>query len=96
MDNSIGTIHYFSNGSKAFSKERLEVFGDGKIMLIDNFKKLKTWGFKKNINISLIKQDKGQKKCIYNFLKAITNGIESPISTHELFEVQEWLIKLNK
>lgn len=96
MDGSIGTIHYFSNGSKSFSKERLEVFGDGKIILIDNFKKFKTWGFKKDCSISLIKQDKGQKNCISNFLKAIKNGNESPISTHELFEVQEWMIKLNK
>ena len=25
-DGSVGTIHYFANGSKAFPKERLEVF----------------------------------------------------------------------
>ena len=28
-DGSIGTIHYFANGSRAFAKERLEVFADG-------------------------------------------------------------------
>ena len=26
-DGSLGTIHYFANGNKAFPKERLEIFG---------------------------------------------------------------------
>ena len=36
-DGSIGTIHYFANGSKAFPKERLEIFSSGKILQLDNF-----------------------------------------------------------
>ncbi len=28
-DGSVGTVHYFANGSKAFPKERLEVFASG-------------------------------------------------------------------
>ena len=39
-DGSIGTVHYFANGSKAFSKERLEVFTAGKVLQLDNYRKL--------------------------------------------------------
>ena len=49
-DGSIGTIHYFANGSKALPKERLEIFSSGKILQLDNFRKLRgfNWpGFKK-------------------------------------------------
>ena len=43
-DGSIGTVHYFANGSKSFPKERLEVFADGKVLRLDNYRKLKAWG----------------------------------------------------
>ena len=39
-DGSIATVHYFANGSKAFPKERLEVFADGKVMRLDNYRSL--------------------------------------------------------
>ncbi len=39
-DGSIGTIHYFANGSKRFPKERLEVFAGGRILQLNNFRKL--------------------------------------------------------
>ena len=44
-DGSMGTIHYFANGNKSFPKERVEVFCDGSILKLDNFKKLKGYGW---------------------------------------------------
>ena len=37
---SLGVINYFSNGSKAYSKERIEVYSSGKTLVLDNFRKL--------------------------------------------------------
>jgi len=42
---SIGTVHYLANGSKAFPKERLEVFAAGRVLQLDNFRKLKGFGW---------------------------------------------------
>lgn len=39
-----GTVHYLANGHKAASKERLEVFWDGRILMLDNFRELKGYG----------------------------------------------------
>jgi predicted dehydrogenase len=43
---SQGVINYFSNGNKAYPKERIEVFSQGKILVLDNFRKLVGYGFK--------------------------------------------------
>lgn len=84
---SIGTVHYFSNGSKDFPKERIEVFTGGKIVQIDNFKTINFYGWNGTKNQSLWAQDKGQKNCCESFVEAISSGKPSPISIDEIFEV---------
>lgn len=92
-DGSIGTVHYFANGSKAFSKERLEVFAAGKVLQLDNYRKLKAWGLSGFRTRRLLSQDKGQLACCAAFLKAIETGGAPPIPLIEIFEVQRWLLQ---
>jgi len=40
-DGSIGTVHYFANASEAFPKERLEIFAAGRVLQLDNFRRLR-------------------------------------------------------
>ena len=70
-DGSIGTIHYFSNGSKSFSKERLEVITAGRILQHDNFRKLKGYGWPGFKKMNLWQQDKGQEACVKAFVNAL-------------------------
>ncbi len=42
---SMGVINYFSNGSKAYSKERIEMYSQGRTLIIDNFRRLESFGF---------------------------------------------------
>ena len=95
-DGSIGSINYFSNGSKSFAKERLEVFCDGNIHKIDNFKKLHHWGNKNLKNKNIFKQDKGQINCVKEFLEAVKNNKESPIDFRDIIEVQQSLFNVLK
>ena len=92
-DGSIGTVHYFANGSKAFPKERLDVFCEGKVLQLDNYRKLKAWGIPGFRTRRLLSQDKGQEACCAAFLKAIESGGPAPISSSEIFEVQRWLLE---
>lgn len=39
-------IQYLSNGNKAYSKERVEIYGQGRTIVIDNYRKSKYYGFK--------------------------------------------------
>jgi predicted dehydrogenase/threonine dehydrogenase-like Zn-dependent dehydrogenase len=52
------TIHYFSNGSKAYSKERIEVYSQERTLILDNWKNLKGFGFK-GFSKMKSRQDKG-------------------------------------
>jgi predicted dehydrogenase/threonine dehydrogenase-like Zn-dependent dehydrogenase len=86
-DGSIGTIHYFSNGHKAFPKERLEVFAGGRILQLDNFRKLAGFGWPAFSKMNLWRQEKGQAACAAAFVQAIEHGGEAPIPLDELLEV---------
>jgi len=86
-DGSFGTIHYYANGAASFPKERVEVFVAGKVLQLDNFRKLKGFGFKGFNKMNLWQQDKGQKACAAEFLKTIEAGVPAPITAEELFEV---------
>ncbi len=33
-----GVVNYFSNGDKSYSKERIEVYSEGKVIVVDNFR----------------------------------------------------------
>ncbi len=94
-DGSIGSIHYFANGDKSFPKERLEVFCGGKILQLDNFKKLFGFGFKKFKKLSLRAQDKGQENCVKAFVEAITNGTQVPIPLEQIFEIAKITIDIS-
>jgi predicted dehydrogenase len=93
-DGSIGTIHYFANGTKAFPKERLEVFSAGRIVQLDNFRTLSGYGWPGFRRQQLWRQDKGQATCIGAFISAVANGGPSPIDFNELIEVSRTAIAL--
>jgi predicted dehydrogenase len=93
-DGSIGTVHYFANGSKAFPKERLEVFAAGRVLQLDNFRKLTGFGWPGFSKMNLWRQDKGQKDCAQAFIDAIQQGLPSPIPAAEIFEVSRVSIEM--
>ena len=88
-DGSVGTVHYFANGSKAFPKERLEVFAQGRVIQLDNFRKMTGFGWPGFSKMNLWRQDKGQKACAAAFVNAVATGGASPIPFEELIEVAE-------
>ncbi len=93
-DGSFGTIHYFANGTTSFPKERIEVFVAGRILQLDNFIKLKGFGWPNFKKQNLMRQDKGQKACSAAFLNAIKTGVQTPIPASELFEVAKVSIEV--
>jgi predicted dehydrogenase len=86
-DGSIGTVHYLSNGHRAFPKERLEVFAAGRVLQLDNFRRLKAYGWPGFSSMNLWRQDKGQDACAKAFMDAVRAGGPSPIPPDELLEV---------
>ncbi|MWL88206.1 bi-domain-containing oxidoreductase [Cupriavidus sp. SW-Y-13] len=85
-DGSFGTIMYLANGAASFPKERVEVFAAGRVLQLDNFRKLKGFGWPGFRKMSLWRQDKGQNACAAAFLSAIESGTPA-IPSDEIFEV---------
>jgi predicted dehydrogenase/threonine dehydrogenase-like Zn-dependent dehydrogenase len=86
-DGSFGTVHYLANGNKGFPKERIEVFCGGRILQLDNFRKLRGWGWTGFSKMNLWRQDKGNAECARAFVKAVSSGSGEPIPFEELLEV---------
>lgn len=93
---STGTIHYFANGSKAFPKERLEVFSAGQVLQLDNFRVLRGFGWPGFGKLALWKQDKGQRACAAAFVEAIREGRPAPIPLPDILEVSRITIELQQ
>tara|TARA_Y100000591_G_C21597750_1_gene576425 strand:- start:32 stop:754 length:723 start_codon:yes stop_codon:yes gene_type:complete len=63
---SNSNINYFSNGSKKYSKERIEIFVNGKNVIIDNWRKLSIYDSNK-----ILTKKKNQDKGHYNQFKEL-------------------------
>ncbi len=92
---SIGVINYFANGNSKYQKERIDIYNSGKIIIIDNFKKISTYGWPSFKNKSYFFQNKGQSECISSFINSIKDGSETPIPFNEIVEIAEICIELS-
>jgi predicted dehydrogenase len=71
-------IHYFSNGSKAYSKERIEIYSHERTLVLDNWKNLTAYGFK-GFSSMKGRQDKGHRMQFSLFNERIARGEEALI-----------------
>ncbi|MDD4515965.1 bi-domain-containing oxidoreductase [Massilibacteroides sp.] len=80
---STGVINYFANGSKAYSKERVEVYSQERTLVLDNFRKTEGFGFK---GFSHLKtpMDKGHKDQFRLLVERIQKGGEPLIPFEDI------------
>jgi predicted dehydrogenase len=95
-DGSWGTIHYLANGHASFPKERIEVFCAGRILQLDNFRRLRAYGWPGFKSMRLWRQDKGQRACVRAFVDAVRSGAGAPIPLEELLEVARVTVALGE
>ncbi|HSZ73102.1 MAG TPA: bi-domain-containing oxidoreductase [Cytophagaceae bacterium] len=75
---SNAVINYFSNGDKSYSKERVEVYQDGRTLIMDNYRSLQAYGFKGFSSVKG-KQDKGHSAQFETLLNSFSKGGQDPI-----------------
>ncbi|MBK9128566.1 MAG: bi-domain-containing oxidoreductase [Phycisphaerales bacterium] len=86
-DGSLGVVNYFANGSKAYPKELMEVFSQGRVFRLDNFRKLTGYGAANFSSMSLMRLDKGHQAEFAAFVERITKGGPPLIPLGELVNV---------
>ncbi len=95
-DGSFGTVHYLANGDKSFPKERVEVFCDGGILQLDNFRRMRGFGWPGFRKMKSGGQDKGQVAAVGAFLEAVREGGPPPIPYEETMEVSRVTVEIAK
>jgi predicted dehydrogenase len=73
-DGSVGTVNYFSNGSKSYPKETLEVFSEGRVLRMENFRVTRGYGFAGFKKFKTSRQDKGHNAEVAAFVNVIAKG----------------------
>ncbi len=94
-DGSICTLTYSSLGAKSYPKERLEIFTDGKVIEMDDYKRVSIHGGKhKGWNSSVT--DKGQFNELIALSDTLTMGNGWPISIDNLINVSRTSFEIER
>lgn len=83
-DGSNGAIAYLAEGDKAMPKERVEIFGEGKIFVLEDFLSSTTYKNGREETAKLRRQDKGQAGEVRAVCEVVLEGKEAPIALHDL------------
>ncbi|MEZ0483476.1 bi-domain-containing oxidoreductase [Fibrella aquatica] len=78
-----GVINYFANGSKAYAKERIEVYSQERTLILDNFKSLKGYGFR-GFSSQSGGQDKGHTEQFRQLIACLRSGSAPLIAFAEI------------
>jgi predicted dehydrogenase len=93
-DGSVGVLHYLISGHRRFPKERIEVFSGGRVLQLDNFRRLRAMGWPSGSGLWHWRQDKGHRACVQTFMSAVRDGASPAIPPDELFEVARVTLEL--
>ena len=95
QDGSIANLVYVANGDRSIAKEQFEVFCEGKVGRIEDFRVLQLAGAGKTKRFKA-RRDKGHAREIELTLEAMRSGVPSPIPFAELIEVFEATIAVQE
>jgi len=86
-DGSVGSVNYFANGCKAYPKETLEVFTQGRVLRLENFRQTVGFGFRNFKTLRTWRQDKGHQAEFAAFVTRVAEGGAPLIPLSELVNV---------
>jgi predicted dehydrogenase/threonine dehydrogenase-like Zn-dependent dehydrogenase len=83
-DGSSGNIAYLSEGDKGLAKERIEIFGAGRVFVLDDFRRATLYKDGREEQVTLKAQDKGQQAQVKQVCASVLEGGPAPINIDEL------------
>ncbi|HEV8426368.1 MAG TPA: bi-domain-containing oxidoreductase [Pyrinomonadaceae bacterium] len=83
-DGSNGTIAYIGEGEKGLAKERVEIFGSGKVFVLDDFRRATFYRDGREEQVTLKAQDKGQQQQVRQVCACVLEGGPAPITLDDL------------
>jgi predicted dehydrogenase/threonine dehydrogenase-like Zn-dependent dehydrogenase len=83
-DGSNGSIAYLSEGDKVLAKERVEIYGEGKTFVLDDFRSVTMYRGGREETSKLRNQDKGQAGEVRAVCAVVRGGADAPIALDDL------------
>jgi predicted dehydrogenase/threonine dehydrogenase-like Zn-dependent dehydrogenase len=83
-DGSNGCIAYLAEGDSKVAKERIEIFGAGKTVVIDDFRRCSLYNNGRESEVKLRTQNKGQAEEVHSVCQVVLEGLPAPIKLAEL------------
>lgn len=80
---STGVVNYFANGSKQYSKERVEVYSQERTLVMDNFRRTRAYGVS-GFSRMKTRMDKGHKAQFEELIRRVKSGGEALIPFDEI------------
>ena len=87
-DGSVATLTYTALGSNKFPKEQMEIYSDGKVLSLNDYKQLQVHGTNARGVTSKL-TDKGHKRELEAFAKTLEKGGDWPISLWQQLQATE-------
>jgi len=84
-DGSIGTVIYTAGGEGGVAKERLEAFGDGKALIMDDFTRTEFYAGGRKRAFTTRGRDKGFQAEMARLVQSLVEGKESAIPFDEIY-----------
>jgi polar amino acid transport system substrate-binding protein len=83
-DGSHGAVAYLSEGDKALAKERVEIFGAGRVFVLEDYRRATLYKDGREDHVTLKAQDKGQQAQVRAICASLLGGGAAPIGLEEL------------
>jgi predicted dehydrogenase/threonine dehydrogenase-like Zn-dependent dehydrogenase len=93
-DGSVGSILYTSRGDVSYSKERVEIFGENSVGVIDNFQRTSIVRNGKELRLKHSGSGKGHKEELEAFIQALKHNKPMPISPGEMINTTQATFKI--
>jgi predicted dehydrogenase len=92
-DGSVATLTYTALGSRDYPKEHLEIYGEGKVWVMEDYKSLQVFGAKQKA-IELPLTDKGHRQELISLAQAIKQGGDWPIPLWQQIQATETALQV--
>ena len=96
QDGSVGNIFYTASGDKAFSRERVEIYSEGKTIVIDDYKETIIYFNGKRKSYKTINQDMGYRNELENFIDVIKGKSKSLLTYREIYDSTSTIFKIEE
>lgn len=95
-DGSIGSIIYSASGDKAFSRERVEIFSEGKTIVIRDYRETRLYCSGRKKTFKTFNQEMGYKDELRHFFSVISGESVPEVTANDIFCSTLTVFKINE